>query len=284
MSVRRRLLLLRISELIPHNVTEDPRYKEESIKELARSIQTVGLILPIVAIKEDSGYRVIDGNRRLMAYRYLYEEKGIKKYEKIPCVVVNNVSDLAYFINQTAEKWSPITLAKLALEYRKKGYTLKQIAAACGKNAGYISMLLTLLSLPGKIQKAVENGEIAPRTAYELAKLPPDKALEILDEIKGKPRSEALRIIRKRTKEPSIKPPEPKKTEQQTRVCWMCKQTFLKSSTQSITLCNDCVGRISIIVKFLEDTKIDLNKLERYWREFMAWYKGKAVEEVAKRG
>lgn len=65
-------------------------YSKERIEELADSIELAGMILqPLVVCKTDMGeYEVLAGHRRLAANAYNVENKGLKKFEQVPCIEI----------------------------------------------------------------------------------------------------------------------------------------------------------------------------------------------------
>lgn len=273
MPKRPKYVKLPLSELENWNIEYgDRRYQDDNIKSLARSIQSVGLLQPIIVTPSGSGrYRVIDGNRRLLAYKYLNSKYS--GYEKIPAVIIAKVSDLSIFINQTQEKWSPLTLAKLVKEYRSKGYTLTKIARAAGLSKSYLSLVLAVDKAPEQVRKAVDRGEIDVRVAYELLKLPKDKIKQLLPEIRDKPRSQAIAKVREAKRRLAVEQPEPKSPEQKGKACWLCHDVYVKSATQTITLCQDCLGQLSVIIKVLQETGMDVRSLRKLWEEFTIWYR-----------
>ena len=53
----------------------------------------------------------------------------------------------------------------------RNGWTAPQVARELSIDHTGVARALALLSLPGDVQEAVEAGQIAPRTAYELTKI-----------------------------------------------------------------------------------------------------------------
>lgn len=88
-------------EMIPLDVidldhlTRDRRVIDQTAQdELVKSILAVGLSNPIRVERAGEGYRLIQGARRLSAYRYLLDATGQDRYARIPAAVWNE-SDLA---------------------------------------------------------------------------------------------------------------------------------------------------------------------------------------------
>lgn len=63
-----------------------------------------------------------------------------------------------------------------------EGWTAKQLAEALHISRGKVSKDLSLLKLPADVQEKVEDGTIAPSTAYEIAKVKgTDRQRELAD-------------------------------------------------------------------------------------------------------
>jgi len=71
------------------NHPHQPRktYSKEAIERLADSIQKNGLIQPIVLSTAHVPYRLVVGQRRLLAYKHLRDTVDKKKYKKIPAII-----------------------------------------------------------------------------------------------------------------------------------------------------------------------------------------------------
>lgn len=69
----------------PHQPRKN--YSLENIKRLADSIHKNGLIQPIVLSSAHIPYRLIVGQRRLLAYKYLRDNVDKKKYKSIPAII-----------------------------------------------------------------------------------------------------------------------------------------------------------------------------------------------------
>ena len=123
----------------------------ELIENLARSIQSEGLLQPIVVRVNDSGgYELIAGERRLCAYKYL-------KREKIPARIIE-VSDassasLALIENLQRENLNPIdeALAYSSL-LREFNMTQEEVAERVAQSRTSVANSLRLLSLDSEIQ------------------------------------------------------------------------------------------------------------------------------------
>jgi ParB family chromosome partitioning protein len=89
------------------------------------------------------------------------------------------------------------------------GWNGQQLARALRIPASKVTRSLALLRLPEELQDSVARGEIAPRSAYELSKIPDDRARAALAEkaAAGAMTNDALaRAVRSRKGRPAPKP------------------------------------------------------------------------------
>ena len=123
---------------------------EKQVKELAQSIQSEGLLQPIVVRSTGKGYELIAGERRLRAFKFL-------KSKTIPCRVIEasdaSSASLALIENLQRENLNPIDEA-LGYASLVRDFDLTQEAAAdrVGKGRATVANALRLLSLSEEIQ------------------------------------------------------------------------------------------------------------------------------------
>lgn len=166
---------------------DQPReeFEEAALGRLAESMRTRGQLQPI-RVRWDEGrgvYLIIAGERRWRAAMLA----GIST---LSCVVhegeVEPTELLALQLVENAlrEDLRPIEQAKA---YRRlmeaHGWSGNQLAKELSVDQAAVSRALALLNLPTPVQARVEAGELAPRTAYEISKLPdPDAQVELADQ------------------------------------------------------------------------------------------------------
>ena len=123
---------------------------EKQVKELAMSIQSEGLLQPIVVRSTGKSYELIAGERRLRAFKFL-------KSKTIPCRVIEasdaSSASLALIENLQRENLNPIDEA-LGYASLVRDFDLTQEAAAdrVGKGRATVANALRLLSLSEEIQ------------------------------------------------------------------------------------------------------------------------------------
>ncbi|MFO8057957.1 MAG: ParB/RepB/Spo0J family partition protein [bacterium] len=142
-------------------------FDEESLAELAESIKSQGILQPLlVRSRQDKGYELIAGERRLRAAR----QAGL---EQIPAVV-REVDDktaleLSLVENIQREDLDPLEEAeaykKLITEF---GYTQEALSERVGKERATVANLLRLLRLPQEIKEDLREGRISSGHARAL--------------------------------------------------------------------------------------------------------------------
>lgn len=166
-------------------VNEDqPRqvFSEESIAELAETIQSHGLLQPIIVRPiGDNKYQIIAGERRYRAIKKL-------NWQKIPAIVKKmdekEAASMAVIENLQREG---LTAIEEAESYRKlmdlNQLTQLELARAIGKSQAFVANKLRLLKLSPLVQRAILQREISERHGRSIVSLPEKKQVEILKKI-----------------------------------------------------------------------------------------------------
>ena len=139
---------------------DQPRkdFDDEALKDLAKSIETNGVIQPILLRFQDDKYQIIAGERR-------YRASQIAKLTEIPAIIVNvddeKAAKLALIENIQREDLNPIEEA-MAYKQLMGDFDLKQeeLANAIGKSRTYITNAIRLLNLDEKVIEYLYNGNL----------------------------------------------------------------------------------------------------------------------------
>ena len=138
------------------NHINQPRtiYTQESIVDLANSIEKFGLLQPIVLSSRNLPYRLIAGQRRLLAYKYLRDNVDKNKYSKIEAIAKDNTNDSQNLYLALIENLQRVDLNTIdkAESYRTlidNGFakTHKEIANSLGVSTESVSKLLKISEL-----------------------------------------------------------------------------------------------------------------------------------------
>ncbi|MDZ7774059.1 MAG: ParB/RepB/Spo0J family partition protein, partial [Balneolaceae bacterium] len=136
----------------PHQPRKE--FREESLRELAHSIESHGLIQPItVRYLGEKRFELISGERRLRASK----QAGLRE---IPAYVRevedDQILSFALIENIQREDLNPI---EIAVGYQRlveeAGLTQAEVAEKVGKNRSTVANMLRLLNLPAFVQAAL---------------------------------------------------------------------------------------------------------------------------------
>ncbi|HHX20906.1 MAG TPA: ParB/RepB/Spo0J family partition protein [Clostridiales bacterium] len=142
-------------------------FDEQSLQELAQSIQEVGLLQPILVTEHRNRYRIVAGERRFRAAR-------LAGLSAVPCIVreftANEQMEAALVENLQREDLNAIEEAQAVQALMQAaGYTQEQVAQRLGKSRPAVANLLRLLALPEAIQQMVVAGALSQGHARALA-------------------------------------------------------------------------------------------------------------------
>lgn len=162
-----------INDIKPNENQPRKTFDEEKLQELAASIETHGLIQPVVLRKVKKGYEIVAGERRWRAARIV----GIKE---IPCIVKELTDEenmlLAIIENMQREDLNPIEEAEgINQMIDTYGLTQEQVSKSVGKSRPYIANSLRLLKLTEAVRKYVSDGELSAGHARALAAISDEK-------------------------------------------------------------------------------------------------------------
>lgn len=174
-----------LDDITPNRYQPRTIFDEGKIKELAQTIQTHGIIQPIVVREISDGdgkFEIIAGERRYRAVTSL-------GWDSIPSIVrqMNDkeMASVALIENLQREELTPIEEAQ-AYDRLLKIHELTQEALAqrLGKSQSTIANKLRLLKLPEPVQMAILNKKITERHARTLIILKDEKKqVDMMNEI-----------------------------------------------------------------------------------------------------
>jgi ParB/RepB/Spo0J family partition protein len=150
-------------------------FSEGQVKKLTKIIGHYGDICPLIVVQtEDEGmYKILKGQD-------VYEAAKKNKLKKVQVLILKNISEFD-------DKLIPLTLSMLKSEIgaiaqgviinqliKDHGFTLEILSEHCGVSKSWLCKRQSLaVSLDKEVKDLVSEGKIAPRTAEEIAKLPP---------------------------------------------------------------------------------------------------------------
>lgn len=162
-NVGRNVLLLPLAAISASQ--HNPRRKLHGIEELAESLQTYGLLQPVVVRWAGERYELVAGHRRLAAARLL-------GWATIPGIVRPADEDEAYLLtlveNLQRENLSPREEADaLEVLVRQRGWSTRQVAAAVQRSQAFVSKRLRVFE-DAALAPAVLADKLSVSAAEEL--------------------------------------------------------------------------------------------------------------------
>lgn len=148
-----------VDDIKPNPDQPRSRFEEETLDELAASIEEVGVLQPVVVSqREDGQLFLIAGERRWRAAR----RAGLRT---IPAVIRGATGETtlveALVENVQRQDLTPLEEAhayKQLLE--NTGMKQEEVAQRVGKSRSAVSNTLRLLQLPGPVQSMIDNGRL----------------------------------------------------------------------------------------------------------------------------
>lgn len=152
------ILYLNINDIKPNVNQPRKRFDDEKIDELAVSIETYGVIQPILIRKSDIGYEIVAGERRWRAAR----KANLKQ---VPCIIKELTEEenmvVSIIENMQREDLNPIEEAEALQQMIERfGLSQEQVSKSVGKSRPYITNALRLLKLPEHIRQYVVEGKL----------------------------------------------------------------------------------------------------------------------------
>jgi ParB family chromosome partitioning protein len=220
------ILYLDINEIKPNNNQPRKRFDDEKIDELAASIETYGVIQPIVLRKSDIGYEIVAGERRWRAAR----KANLKK---IPCILKELTEEenmvISIIENMQREDLNPIEEAEALQQMIEKfGLSQEQVSRSVGKSRPYITNALRLLKLPFEVRDYVQEGKLTNGHARAIAGIA-DETMQVAVADKAVEEGLSVREVEnlaktigepklKKQKQKRIKSPDVLKVEEELKV------------------------------------------------------------------
>lgn len=157
---------LALSKLQPSPL--NPRTVIGDVKELAASIESVGLLEPLLVRQSNGHYEVIAGHRRLKA-------AGVAGLKEVPVIVREmtdeQVVEAMLVENLQRSDLSPLDEARGYQQLTQYKIARKDIAKRIGRSAAHVGNRIKLLDAPLVAQQALAQGKISIEDCLELVRL-----------------------------------------------------------------------------------------------------------------
>ncbi|HHF0509146.1 MULTISPECIES: ParB/RepB/Spo0J family partition protein [Vibrio] len=232
----------------------------EALKELAASIQSQGIIQPIVVRQVESGqFEIIAGERRWRAAR----QAGLKR---VPCLV-KKVEDraaiaMALIENIQREDLNVIEEAQ-ALERLQDEFTLthQQVAEVIGKSRTTVSNLLRLNQLESDVKSLVADKLLEMGHARALLALQGEKQVEVAQQVAKKQMTvrQTEQLVKK-----CLAPQNEQKGQQEDTEAEQMSHKLSQLLDAKVSLTRSANGKAKLTISLDEPHKLDqlIAKLE----------------------
>jgi len=182
-SANNQVIEIEINKIKPNPFQPRKIFNEQNLKELANSIKTQGLLQPIVVKKDNSGYILISGERRLRAVK-LNNDDFIKAI--IIDIDEDKLREYALIENIQRDDLNILEIASsfaaLINEYK---ITHEELSNIVHKNRSTITNILRLLNLSDYAKKALLTDKITQGHARLLLGLDEHIQKKVTDSIIG---------------------------------------------------------------------------------------------------
>lgn len=203
-----RAALVPISQIEPNPLQPRTTFHQDRLQELANSIQTNGIIQPLIVRRKADHYELIAGERRLRAAR-------VAGLTEVPVVVQDytdeRLLEVALIENIQREDLNPIETAQ-ALDrlVREMHLSHEEIARRTGKDRTTITNMIRLLRLPADVQLLLAERRLSMGHARAILGLPtPELQTQLADKASAQGYSvrQVERLVKKvnEPREPSEK-------------------------------------------------------------------------------
>ena len=251
---------LNINSLKPGVYQPRKEMEPEALEELAASIESQGIIQPIVVRQVESDkFEIIAGERRWRAAR----KAGLKQ---VPCVV-KNVDDraaiaMALIENIQREDLNVIEEA-IALDRLQEEFSLthRQVADVIGKSRAAVSNLLRLNQLESDVKSLVSNHQLDMGHARALLALEGEQQVEIAQLVAKKKMTvrQTEQLVKK-----CLQPEPEAKTEPQDAEAQQMSQKLSEMLGGKVAIVRGSNGKSKVTISLDEPHKLEqlIAKLE----------------------
>lgn len=177
--------LVQITEITANPFQPRKIFTQESLQELASSIEEYGIIQPLIVRSLADGFELVAGERRLRASK-------LAGLSQVPVIVKDftdkEVAELAMIENLQREDLHFLEEAEGFQQLITSfGFTQEELAKRMGKNQSTIANKMRLLKLIPEVRGVVASEKLTERHARSLLKLEDSRLqLEVLELIKEK--------------------------------------------------------------------------------------------------
>ena len=164
-----RVQYLPVERIAPNPQQPRREFSAEELRDLAQSITVYGILQPLTVRKQENGYQLVAGERRLRAAKLA----GLKE---VPCLIARveerDAGLLALIENLQRRDLNCFEEAEaIAGLLRRYGLSQEQAAQKLGKSQSAVANKLRLLRLPEDVRAAILENDLTERHGRALLRL-----------------------------------------------------------------------------------------------------------------
>jgi len=165
------LVTVAVDRIAPNPYQPRRAFDADSLKELAESIRTRGVLQPILVKKDGAGYTLVAGERRFRAAK-------LAGVTQVPAMILEQLDEadmlqIALVENLQREDLNPMeTASAYQALIDKCSMTQAQVAERVGKSRAAVANTLRLLTLPEHIRQYVAEGKLNEGHARAILSIP----------------------------------------------------------------------------------------------------------------
>lgn len=233
--------------------------EQEELKDLAKNIQAVGLLQPILVRPVNGRFEIIHGHRRYLAHKLLEKTR-------ITCIV-RKIDDLHSALARASENSGRVDLSPIeeAAVYANLcdnyGLTTDEVGKHMGKSPGIVKRRMDLLRMPPQLQKAIHQKQISYGVGEELWRI---EDIGMVDYYLGFAVDHGVTVAvargwvkdyrdSKRRAESDVGGGDRQRSPSEPRpiyvTCDLCQGPMELGSEEVIRACSDCVGMVRKALK-----------------------------------
>lgn len=177
-----KVLMISVDEIFPNPNQPRKIFAQDELEYLAKSIEEMGILQPLTLRKNESGYELIAGERRLRASKSI----GLKE---VPCLLMDvpeETSSILAVVENIQRQDLDFFEEAQAISHLISRYDISQdeVSKRLGKSQSAVANLLRLLRLSDPIMEKIRQGSCTQRHARALLKIAnPELQNEILDKV-----------------------------------------------------------------------------------------------------
>jgi ParB family chromosome partitioning protein len=163
-----------IAQLKESSTNPRKTFDEKGLQELAESIRSKGVLLPLLVRPVNGHYEIVTGERRYRASKLAGRSSvpaTVRELTDEECLEIQLIENL---LRMDLHPFEEAQGFRALLDREGGGYTIEKLAAKTGKNASFIAKRLCLLNLIPSVAEVFAAGRIGVEHALLIAKLAPE--------------------------------------------------------------------------------------------------------------